>query len=112
MTEKITGAKSIMIWKADWEGEMKIEGFLILSDKELKIWRKKVKSIDEDDSIIVAIGANEDKEYENTESLLNEIEIKSITENEYTVMYSMFGNSFGNINFFEAIDYFTNENED
>jgi len=90
-------------WDSNWADEMDIEGFLITSKSSADSFKKQLK--DYDSSFEVYVGTNEDIEYGSGEELLKELTFKKITEEEANVIKKFFGGSGGHTEFWSALDY-------
>lgn len=114
MAKAVKNDELVLIkWDSNWADEMDIEGFLIISKTKADNFKKQLK--DYDSSFEVYVGTNEDIEYGSGEELLNELTFKSITTEEAKVIKKFFGESGGHTEFWSALDYleeWNDENED
>ena len=90
-------------WDSNWADEMDVEGFLITSKSSADSFKKQLK--DYDSSFEVCVGTNEDIEYGSGKELIKELTFKKITEEEATIIRKFFGNSGGYTQFWSALDY-------
>lgn len=90
-------------WDSNWADEMSIDGFIITSKSSADSFKKQLKECKY--SFEVYVGTNEDIEYGSGEELLNELTFKKITEEEANVIKKFFGGSGGHTEFWSALDY-------
>ena len=76
----------------NWADEMDIEGFVIITDKQWKDFKTKVKGFKKE--LCIAFGSNESNDYNNGEDLLTKINVKNITEDEANILKKLFGKSY------------------
>jgi hypothetical protein len=97
-------------WDSNWADEMDIDGFMIVDKTTSDKFKKQLK--DYNSSFEVYVGTNEDIEYGSGEELLKELTFKTITEDEAKVIKKFFGNSGGHTEFWTALDYLDEWNDE
>jgi hypothetical protein len=104
MAKAVKNDELVLIkWDSNWADEMDIEGFLITSKSSADSFKKQLKDCDY--SFEVCVGTNEDIEYGSGEELLKELTFKTITQEEAKVIKKFFGESSGHTQFWSALDY-------
>lgn len=98
----------IITYTGNWNDEINVDGFAIISDKKKN---RIVKLLTDYDNIIyINNGGDDEIEYENGKELLDEISFEKITRDEISVITKFFGrnNDYGN-NFLLNIDKISDE---
>lgn len=102
-------AKVIVKWESNYADEMDISGFVLMDKADANIWKKKIKTIE--DQFTIYVGTNEDIEYGSGEELLSEIKIQNISDAEYEAIINAVGKEFGFTNFLDAVENFEEDEE-
>lgn len=80
-------------WDSNWADEMDVEGFAMLEKSEADKLKKTLKNFKRE--FTVCIGTNEEIDYEKGSDMLDELEFKKISEEEYKTVKKLFGTSGG-----------------
>lgn len=103
--------KVLINFSDDWADEMNIDGWVIMEEEEWKEIKKKVAA--KKGYISVGFGTNEDNEYSNGKDFLNTLEVTKLSDDEYSVLNKIFGESYGNTGFTGVWEYdYDEDNED
>jgi hypothetical protein len=89
--EKYT--KKLVTWESNWDGEMDISGFAILSNKDANQIKANLKKIDF--SFTICVGTNEEIDYSSGKDMLREMTFKPLTDEEAVIIKKKLGNVFG-----------------
>ena len=80
-------------WDSNWADEMDVEGFAILEKADADRLKKTLKNFKR--QFTICIGTNEEIDYEQGSDMLDELEFKKISEEEYKTVKKLFGTSGG-----------------
>jgi hypothetical protein len=99
----------LLNWEGNWADEMDISGFGIMKRED---WEDYKKMLENRGEFTFCIGTNEEIEYDNGPALLEEIEVRNITEEEYNIIQKLFGGEYGFTDFLEVEEDYDDEDDD
>jgi hypothetical protein len=75
----------IVKYADNWADEMDIQGFMVIPEKELKQWKKRIPS-----RFTFGLGTNESIEYQSKKQFLDTVMIEKITTEKAMVLFELF----------------------
>ena len=95
--------KKLLRYSDNWADEMDLDSFAIVDEKDdiyknyLKAseYADNVENEDEEDSLCICVGSNEEVYYDSVSALLNAIEVTDITDEEAKVISKYLGEDYG-----------------
>ena len=88
---------TLIKWSSNWADEMDVEGFIIVDEEDLDLFKK---NLEKDQPITVSIGTNEWIDYNSVKDLAKQISILKITEQDAQVIHDILGKWWGFTNFY------------
>lgn len=92
---------TLIKWSSNWADEMDVEGFVIVNDEDLRLFKENLEKIN--DPITISVGTNEWIDFENGDSLEKTLHFRTLTEEQEKVMKELFADSWGCTNFFSQV---------
>lgn len=92
---------TLIKWSSNWADEMDVEGFIIVNDEDLQMFKENLEKID--CPITISVGSNQWIDFENGEDLRKSVRVITLTEEQTKVVNDLFGNCWGCTNFYYQI---------
>lgn len=102
-------AKVIVKWDSNWDDEMDISGFTIISEEEAIALKTRLK--ERKTGFEICVGTNEDIDYSSGADLLDELTFTKISDDEARIIEKRIGDEYGFTHFMSAIEDWEDEEE-
>lgn len=79
---------TLIKWSSNWADEMDVEGFVIVNDEDLQLFKENLEKINR--PFYVYIGTNEEIGYDKVEHLKRELEFMELSEQQEKILRQIF----------------------